>query len=389
MTALAWWACASALLALVPLLMTWHNLRSFVVPRGLPPADTRVSILIPARDEERNIGAAVRLALASAGVEVEVVVLDDQSSDGTANVVRALARDDARVRLETAPALPLGWAGKQHACHVLAQRARCEVLMFVDADVRLAPTAAANAAAMLLADARHGMVSGFPRQQNLSLAEQLVVPWIHVLLLGYLPMDRMRRTTAPAYAAACGQWVVARRAAYVAVGGHGADPASRHDGLSLPRAFRAAGWKTDVFDGTGLASCRMYDDLRSVWHGFGKSAGEGMATVRALPVWALLIGGGHVLPWLLLLLGTVTGDAPALAAAAPGVLANLGQRLMLRQRLRQPLSGALLHPLGAAMVLAINGQALARHLLGRPSVWRGRGYTRAQPAARRARATQP
>jgi glycosyltransferase involved in cell wall biosynthesis len=376
MTMLASWAWGSAALALLPLVMAWRNLRLFTVPQASPPVGTRVSILIPARDEERNILSTVQLALASTGVEIEVVVLDDHSSDRSADIVRRLAREDARVRLESAPALPPGWAGKQHACHVLAQRARFDVLMFVDADVQLSPGAAAHATALLLADARHGMVSGFPQQQTVSLAERLVVPWIHLLLLGYLPMQRMRRSTAPSYAAACGQWVIARREAYREVGGHGADPASRHDGLSLPRAFRARGWKTHIFDGTGLALCRMYRDLPSVWHGFGKSAGEGMASAHAYPLWLLLIGAGHVLPWLLLVLGLATGDPRASLAAAVGVLANITLRLLLRRRFKQAWSGALLHPIGATMVLAINAAAWARHLLGRQSTWRGRAYRR-------------
>jgi Glycosyl transferase family 2 len=375
MTAWHGLAVVSVVLALLPLFMTLRNLHLFRVPKRPPPSGTRVSILIPARDEEHNIGRAVQLALASKGVEIEVVVLDDHSTDRTAAIVRRLALDDPRVRLETAPPLPTGWAGKQHACHVLAERARSGVLMFVDADVRLSPAAAAAAAGRLLEDDRHGMVSGFPQQENVSWPERLVVPWIHVLLLGYLPMDRMRGSTQPAYAAACGQWVVARRDAYRAVGGHGANPASRHDGLTLPRAFRAAGWKTDVFDGTGLATCRMYTDLPSVWHGFAKSAGEGMAAPRAYPVWLLLIAGGHVLPWLLLIGGGL-GSVVLWTAAALGVFANLWQRLLMRQRFAQPWSGALLHPVGAVLVLCINGWAALRHLLDRPSVWRGRRYQR-------------
>ena len=98
-----------------------------------------------------------------------------------------------------------------------------------------------------------------------------------MLLLGYLPMDLMRRRRA-CLCGGCGQWVVARRSAYREVHGHAASPGSLHDGISLPRVFRAAGWGTDIFDASTLASCRMYEDFRSVWLGFGKSAGEGMAT---------------------------------------------------------------------------------------------------------------
>lgn len=389
MTAFGAIAWLSAALAALPLFMVGANLRRFARPSAMPPPATHVSILIPARDEAATIETALRGALACTGVEVEVLVLDDDSGDATAEIVASVAAVDSRVRLLRAPPLPNGWAGKQRACHLLSREARFEVLMFVDADVRLAPRAAACAAGFLLAgDAAVradriqgkglGMVSGFPREIAVGLAERLVIPWIHILLLGYLPMDRMRRSSSPAYAAACGQWVVARRDAYLEIGGHAAAPMSRHDGTSLPRSFRTGGWRTDVFDGGELARCRMYDGAAAVWRGFGKSPGEGMATAAGLPAWTLLLGLGHLAPALLLAAGLWLGRADVANAAAVGVTANLALRLWLCARLGQPLLGALLHPIGAAWVLVNQWTSLLRQRLGRPSEWRGRRYGRPQ-----------
>src|SRR5438067_1365930 len=116
-------------LTALPTLLFLINLRLY---RPAPPALTTrpVSVLIPARNEEACIAAAVESALSSRGVEVEVIVLDDHSGDGTADVVRGLAQQDSRVRLEEAPPLPAGWCGKQHACHVLASLARHDLLVF-------------------------------------------------------------------------------------------------------------------------------------------------------------------------------------------------------------------------------------------------------------------
>ncbi len=370
---LAWTA---TFLALLPLAMAIANLRRFVRPERLPPPGTAVAILIPARNEAAGIAAAVQAALASTGVAVEVVVLDDDSADGTGDIVRRLAASDARVRLIGAPPLGRGWAGKQRACYLLAQAARHSILMFIDADVRLAPRAAALAAGHLSSDDGLGMVSGFPREITIGFAERLVIPWIHVMLLGYLPMARMQQSASPAYGAACGQWIIARADAYAAVRGHAAAASSRHDGTSLPRTFRAGGWRTDVFDGGELATCRMYTDLRSVWHGFAKSAGEGMATPVALPVWTLLLGGGHILPWLLLPYGLASGRHELALAGGIGVAANLVLQLVLRARLAQAWLTILLHPFGAAFVLVNQWAGLIGHLGGRPSEWRGRRYLR-------------
>ncbi len=372
MTTVAWIAVAFAWL---PLLAALRNVRAFAAPTDAPPPGAAVSILIPARDEAATIGASIRRALASRGVDVEVVVADDESTDDTAAIVDALASGDERVTLIRTGPLPAGWAGKQRACWLLAGRARHEVLMFVDADVDLSPDAAARAAGRLLATPTLGLVSGFPREIAIGLAEQLVIPWIHVLLLGYLPMDRMRRSTLPAYGAACGQWIVVRRDAYLAVRGHAAEPGSRHDGTSLPRTFRAAGWGTDVFDGSALATCRMYDGFAAVWRGFAKSPGEGMATARTLPVWTVLIGLGHVAPALFVIVGLATGQPSLAIAGAIGSAANVALRVVLCVRYRQSWLGAALHPLGATLLLANQWTSLVRDRLGRESAWRGRRYT--------------
>lgn len=362
-------------LASLPALVTAVNLVVFRAPPR-PRLETRakVSLLIPARDEETNIGGALRAALASEGVELEVLVLDDASTDRTAAIVAACMRDDARLRLVAAPPLPPGWCGKQHACHVLAGHARHPLLVFIDADVRLAPEALMRIAGLL---ERKGidLASGFPEQQTGTLPEALVVPLIHVLLLGYLPIPLARRSRDPAFGAGCGQLMAVRRDAYRRAGGHAAIRNSRHDGLMLPRAFRRAGCATELFDATDLARCRMYRGGREVWHGFAKNATEGMARPLALPLWTLLLGGGHVLPFLVLLAALAAGAWSALAASALAGACVYGIRTALTLRFRQSWLGVLLHPLGIALLLALQWSALLAALRGRPAVWRGRAYS--------------
>ncbi|PWC76268.1 glycosyltransferase family 2 protein [Azospirillum sp. TSH64] len=367
-------AALSLILALLPLGQGIVNLFLYRRPTAEPPPGTAVSILIPARNEEAGIAAAVDAALLSRGVDVEVVVLDDHSTDRTAEIVQAIAARDPRVRLESAPPLPPGWSGKQHACQMLAGLARYPVLLFQDADVRLSPTAARRVGGALLAGER-GLVSGFPREETGTLAEALVIPLIHFLLLGYLPMAAMRRSTDPRFAAACGQLISVRRDAYLKAGGHAAIATSLHDGVTLPRAFRRAGQGTDLFDATGFARCRMYRGWREVWSGFSKNATEGMATPAALPVWTLLLFGGHVLPWILLGWAALHPlPVPALVLAGLAAGAGLAFRLLLAVRFRQSVVGALLHPVGVLIMLAIQWTALLRARHGKPSEWRGRAY---------------
>lgn len=372
---IAFFAWAALVLALMPVLIGLVNLRLY---RRLPAAATTetpaVSVLIPARNEEANIEAAVRSVLANRGVTLEVVVLDDASDDRTPTIVTALAAEDPCVRLEHAPDLPAGWSGKQHACHALAGLASHPLLVFMDADVRLAPDALGRMAAVLH-DGEIGLASGFPHELTHALGERLVIPLIHFLLLGYLPVWAMRRSPSPGLGAGCGQLFIAERDAYQKAGGHAAIRTSLHDGIKLPRAFRKAGIMTDLFDATDLATCRMYDGFAETWSGFSKNATEGMATVKALPLWTLFLFGGQVLPYILfaaalaLPLDSDIAIVSGLAAAAATLF-----RVIMARRFRQSLLSALLHPIGVLIVLAIQWNALIRARRGRPASWRGRSY---------------
>jgi glycosyltransferase involved in cell wall biosynthesis len=365
-------AAVTLVFAAVPALLFAVNVwlyRRAPAPAAAVPA---VSVLIPARNEAHTIDTAVEAVLASRRVEFELIVLDDHSEDATAAVAAGFAARDGRVYLIHAPPLPGGWCGKQHACHVLARHASYPLLAFVDADVRLAPDALARLAAHL---DRSGadLVSGIPRQVTGTLAEKLIIPLVHVLLLGYLPLAWMRRTRHPAFGAGCGQLFVTRRDAYEAVGGHAAIRASLHDGLTLPRAYRRAGRRTDLCDATDLATCRMYRSGRELWYGLAKNAGEGLAHPKAIVPWTLLLFGGHVLPFVLLT-GAAWLEPRALVLTGLAAAAAYYPRLHAAVRFRQSWLGALLHPLGVLLLLAIQWYAFGRALAGRPVGWKGRGH---------------
>lgn len=384
---LSWIALATAAL---PLAMTLINLAFF---RRLPPlshsadppkdtpttneAPPSISVLIPARNEERSIGSAIESVLTSTDIDLELIVLDDESTDDTAVIVRALADKDSRVRLIPGGDLPTGWTGKQFACHTLSRAASNNILVWMDADVRLEPTALARMAKQLTRNDT-ALLSGFPRQEARTWMEKLVVPLIHLILLGYLPMPMMRWTKHPGFGAGCGQLFLASRKAYEEVGGHGAIRSSMHDGLTLPRAFRDKGFHTDIFDGSDIAVCRMYQTPAEVWWGFGKNAHEAMASPAGLPVWTLLLLAGHVLPWFLAAAALVSLHSAPQLKWAPLALASwalaMTFSILIAWRFRQPWLACIARPIGVSILVMIQWFAFIRRVMGLPMTWKQRAH---------------
>jgi len=372
----AWLALVALPLAALPALLTAFNLRLFgrapvATGKGLPS----VSVLVPARDEAGVIGRLAAAVLASRGIDLELVVLDDDSRDATAAIVADLAASDRRVRLVRGLPLPAGWCGKQHACWQLAAAARHDILLFLDADVTLAPDGVARAVAFL-EERGVDLASGFPRQETGCLLDWLLLPLIHFVLLGYLPLAIARSDNRPGLAAGCGQLFVTRKEAYRRSGGHAAIRASLHDGIKLPRAYRAAGLSTDLFDAGDIASCRMYATDRDVLRGLGKNATEGIAAPGSIVPFTLLLAGGSILPVIVVASGLATGwrGWPWWAVAASLVAAALAwlPRALAVARFGQSISSALAHPVGVAVFLLIQWTALVRRLLGLRTSWRGR-----------------
>ncbi len=367
MTALA---ISSVLLAAWPAVLFLRNLRIFRPPAPRSRLVDDVAILIPARNEAANIAGAVEAALRNP--EAEIIVLDDLSNDGTGEIVQEIAVREPRVRLLRGERLPSGWCGKNWGCAQLASAAARPLLLFVDADVRLAPNAAATVSHWLRQSGAR-LVSGVPRQKLGTFSERLLIPLIHFVLLGFLPLQRMRHSRHPAYATGCGQLVIAEAEAYRAAGGHARIHNKIHDGLALPRIFREAGFRTDLFDATNVASCRMYQNGADTWRGFSKNTHEGLgAPARIVPVTFILLLG-QISPFVLL------GAIPWLTGmqticALLGCALALLPRIVSAERFHQPSAMILLHPIAILALLGIQWAGLFRFLRGEPTEWKARVY---------------
>ncbi len=363
--------------SVVPAALFCWNLYYFRVPKRMFDADQRgapkISVLIPARNEEANIGAAIECVLASQRIDFELIVLDDASTDATAAIIDTYAQQDARIRRVAAPPIAAGWAGKAHAAHTLSTLARHDVFCFIDADVRIEPEALDRIHGFLL-QTNSAIVSGFPQEITVTSLEWLLLPLIQFLLLSYLPLAGLRHTSLPAFGAGCGQLQMMTRTGYERTGGYAGVRATMHDGITLAKLFRKHGYHSDLADLTGLARCRMYNDSSDVWQGLMKNATEGIAAPGRIVPFTLLLFCGQILPWLLLLHALLTGEAHGIRWIATACIASLLPRFISVPRFRQKSAGAVLHPVGVAILLVLQWSALLQKMRGRQAIWKGRAF---------------
>jgi glycosyl transferase family 2 len=361
----AYAVAACAVLAGLVAVHTAVNARLLRRPRTGSTVDTSVAVLLPVRDEAHRVEPCLRALLAQRGVaRLDLLVLDDGSTDGTAELVRAVAGD--RVRLLTGAPLPPGWLGKPHACHQLAAATSAEVLVFVDADVVLAPHGVASAVGSLDGV---DLLSPYPRVMAEGVGARLAQPLLQWSWLAFLPLRAMERSARPSLAAAGGQFLLARRAAYERAGGHAAVRDRVLEDVELARAVKRTGGTVALADGSALATCRMYgswDELldgyaKSLWAAFGSPLGAAAAVVG--------LGAVFVVPAVAAVAGWLVSAAVGAAGAVGYLFGVLSRVVAARATGGRAWPDALGHPAS----VAVFGWLVARSYRQRGRVtWKGR-----------------
>jgi len=340
---------------------------------GPLPDPPLVSVVVPARNEERNIGACLDALLATDHEPLEVVVVDDRSEDGTRALVEARAADDDRLRLVAGDGPPPGWMGKVAAVWRGRQEARGEVLLFLDADVRVAPSAVRQCLHYLRETGADGVtVLGW--LENRGFWEHTVQPVVGSLIIAGNRPERVNDPDRPD-AMANGQFILVTRDAYDAVGGHEALQGEVLDDVGFARLMKANGKSLHLVFGRELFTCRMYRGLREIWEGWSKNLFAGLHHSLALTatLW-LLVFAVALLPFVALALQAARGlpgtPLSVLAGAAVGLL--YGTYAYGLHAMRQPARWFWTYPLGAAVLLGILANSAVRITAGLGVTWKGR-----------------
>ncbi len=338
-------------------------------PATLPERRSRVSAVIAARNEEADLPGCLDSLIAQDYPDLEILVVDGGSTDGTREVARARA---PRVRLLEEPPLPAGWVGKNWACHLGASAASGEYLLFTDADMHYGPETVRRSVEWAEAEGAD-LVTLAPRIETVGFWEKVVLPFYTQMVLTYFRTPRVNRANSRA-AMANGQYTLVRRAAYDAVGGHARIRGAVLEDVRLAQELRSKGRRLRVAWAPELLTTRMYRDRHEMFEGLLKNVhGLRFSAARQTGFLVALVG----LFWLplgLLPLGIALHDP--LVAGVGAVLAALlfVKHVAFTAGARGPAAYGLLFPVAVGFYVVLVGASIRRGVARRPLLWKGRTY---------------
>ena len=262
-------------LLIIRLLVAFVNYLSFAyLPKASPLASApHVSILIPARNEEENIGTLLEQLSTFEYSMLEIIVYNDNSTDKTESIVKDWAVIKPNIKLINGAVLPQGWLGKNYACHQLSLAATGDIFLFLDADVSVKKDLIKRSISHLQKYELH-LLSIFPKQIVKSFGEKVSVPLMNWILLSLLPLSLIRKSKNEVFSAANGQFMMFKAATYKAIWPHEKCKAHKVEDIAIIRLFKQKGFTSDTRLGDNDISCRMYVGLGDAIEGFTKNIFE-------------------------------------------------------------------------------------------------------------------
>jgi chlorobactene glucosyltransferase len=342
-----------------------------------------VSVIVPARNEAQNIARCLQSVCEQDYSDLEILVIDDNSTDDTPRILARVAENEPRLSVLAGAPLAPGWTGKNFALAQAASHAQGEWLLFLDADTWLEP-GTIGAAMAHASERKLGLLSLVTHQELAGFWERVIQPVVLLVIALALPLRAVNDSRRPGVAYANGQFLLVRGAAYEKAGGHAAEPASVVEDSALARAVKAAGFDVQLADGRELVHVRMYRGLEQTWEGWSKnsflSAGRRLRNVALL---VLSISALILVPPILLLVGLRELMSPnhadsgaVLTSAVAALQWALAFYLTWRCEREVGVPGryAFTAPLGAAMFNALLCYSAYRILSGHGVSWKGRRY---------------
>jgi len=335
-----------------------------------------VSILVPARNEELNIKNCIASVLEQDYPNFEVIVLNDNSEDGTGEILKSIQQNHTQLNIITGKPLPEGWTGKTFACKQLAEEAKGEWLLFTDADTTHNKSSLKEAMYIAL-NRKADLLSVFPKNEMKTFPEKLIMPMLYFTSFVLLPHYFLDKKGFVKFAMAVGPFMLFRKSAYDKIGGHESVKYSILEDVNIAKKIKEAGLHLVIADGQSQCTVRMYRNFKEIWNGFSKNIFAGFnysaLMLFTIDILYLIL---FFLPFLFMVLYLISGSMYNTSAVlvTVQVITLYLIRILLSLKFKLGFISTLLHPLGAFLVPVIALNSWRWIASGSGAKWKGRIY---------------
>ena len=354
----------------------FKNTANYLLPESLIKSPPLVSILVPARNEAKNIRRCLLSLSKQDYTNIEILVLDDNSNDGTSVIVEDFVKKDSRVKLIIGKPLKSGWIGKSYACQQLSKYAKGNYFVFTDADTLHFKNSISSAIGCLIKNNLDAL-SAIPKQIMVSFHERMVVTWVHFGILNLLPLFLIKKSKNPLFSTANGQFLLFRREVYEKIGGHESIKTKILEDIHISKQVKKHGYKFMIFDGSKNIYCRMYRSFGKLIKGFSKFMFAAFDfNLFNISAAILLITALFLLPFILLPLGVFIFDWSGMIINLITIQISiiLIMRIILAARLKNKILDVLFHPLSMVYIILICINSVLQTKFGEGACWKDRKY---------------
>jgi len=354
----------------------FKNTSKYKLPSSIIKDNPLISVLVPARDEEENIKKCIVSLTKQDYKNIEILVLDDNSTDNTADIIRKLSKKYSNIKFYKGEPLKKGWLGKSFACHQLSKHARGKYMIFTDADTLHFPDSISSAVACL-ERYKVDALSVFPMQIMVTMHERMMVPFGNYIILALFPLYLMRKVKNAMFCTAIGQFMMFKSEVYRKIGGHKSIKGKVLEDVKISKHVKKSGYKFMIFDGRSNLYCRMYKSFRDVVRGYSRVLFAAFDyNIFMMSMAIFLIATVFLGPFIMLPLGIVfSWPALIIELIILQVIIVLTTRVIFAIRFKCRSIDILLHPLAMFYLLFIAVKSILDIKYGDGMRWKGRVYT--------------
>jgi len=354
----------------------FKDISRFKLPDKILKDPPLVSILIPARNEESNIEKCIKAFLKQDYPNLEIIILDDNSTDNTYDIVQKISDKNKNVKIFKGKHLPQGWLGKNFACFQLSRYAKGEYFVFTDADTHHLQNSVSSSLAALLNN-RLDALCPFPREIMVTIHERMTIPFMNFVILLFMPLALIRKSKNPLFCTGVGQYLLFRREVYFGMGGHAAVKGKILEDVHITKKTKEMGYSYMIFDGSKIISCRMYKNFKQVFRGYSRflfSAFDYNISMIAIAIIFFILL--FLLPNIFFPLGLILYHWPREILLSIVIQLSIVSfiRTINALRFKEKLLDIFLSPLSIVYIVFMAINSVLQSKIGTGIYWKGRTY---------------